>query len=75
MNGTEHVVVGEEEVKAQVLHCSPNSANRGRISPKFVLRVDHADLHGLQSATGSGYHPVTNGRERISQEPFVPPRR
>jgi hypothetical protein len=57
MNGTEHVVVGEEVVKTQVLDRSPNSPNRGRIAPKFVLREDDADLHGLQSATGSSAIP------------------
>ena len=52
MNGTEHVVVGEEVVKTEVLDRSPNSPNRGRISPKFVLRVHDAYLHGPQSASG-----------------------
>ena len=47
MNGTEHVVVGEEVVKAQVLDRSPEPPNSGRISSKLDLRVDDADLHGL----------------------------
>ena len=46
MNGTEHVVVGEEVVKAQVLDRSPDPPNRGRVSSKLVLGVDDADLHG-----------------------------
>ena len=51
MNGTEHVVVGEEVVKAQVLDRFPNPPNSGRVSSKLVLRVDDADLHGRQPAT------------------------
>jgi hypothetical protein len=50
VNGTEHVVVSEKVVKAQVLDRSPNSPNSARISSKLVLRVDDADLHELQSA-------------------------
>jgi hypothetical protein len=52
VNGTEHVVVGEEMVKAEVLDRSPNPPNSGRISSKLVLRVDHAGLHGLHPLTG-----------------------
>ena len=52
MNGTEHVVVGEEVIKAQVLDRSPDLANRGRISSKLVLRIGDADLYGSQPATG-----------------------
>ena len=52
VNGTEHVVVGEQVVEAQVLDRSPDPPNRGRIPSKLVLRVDDADLHGLQPATG-----------------------
>lgn len=51
-DGTEHVVVGEEVVKAQVLDSSPNPPDSGRASPKFDLRIGDADLHGLQPATG-----------------------
>jgi hypothetical protein len=46
VNGTEHVVVGEEVVKAPVLDRSADSPDRGRISSKLNLRVDDADLHG-----------------------------
>jgi len=53
MNGAEHMVVGEEVVKTQVLHRSPNPPHRGRVSPKLDLRVDDTDLHMCQSATGS----------------------
>jgi hypothetical protein len=52
VDGAEHVVVSEKVVKAQVLDRSPNSPNSARISSKLVLRVDDADLHGPQSATG-----------------------
>jgi len=52
MNGTQYVVVGEEVVKTQVLDGSPNSPDRGRVSPKFVLGVHDAYLHGPQSASG-----------------------
>ena len=37
MNGSQHVVVGQEVVKAQVLGCSPESPNSGGISSKLVL--------------------------------------
>jgi hypothetical protein len=50
MNGAEHMVVGEKVVKTQVLDCSSYPANRDRISPKLVLRVDGANLHRPQSA-------------------------
>jgi len=49
VNGTEHVVLGEKVVKAQVLDRSPNSPNRTRITSKLVLRIDDTDLHWLQS--------------------------
>jgi hypothetical protein len=51
LNGTEHVVVGEEVVKAEVLDRCPDPPNSGRISSKLVLRVDHADLHGVDPPT------------------------
>ena len=35
VNGTEHVVVGEEVVKAQVLDRSPKPPNSARISAKL----------------------------------------
>ena len=62
MNGTKHMVIGEEVVKTQVLDRSPNPPNRGRISPKLVLRVHDADLHGLQCAMDGGC--ATRGRRR-----------
>jgi hypothetical protein len=48
VNGPEHVIVGEEVVKAQVLDRSPNPSNSARISSKLVQRGDDADLHGLR---------------------------
>ena len=53
VNGTEHVVVGEEVVEAQVLDRSPDPPNRGRISSKLGLRVDDADLHGVLDLVGA----------------------
>ena len=53
VNGTEHMVVREEVVKAQVLDCSANPPNSGRIASKLDLRVDDTDLHGVQPVTGS----------------------
>ena len=47
VNGTEHVVVGDKVIKAQILDRSPEPPNSGRISSKLVLRVDDPDLHGL----------------------------
>jgi hypothetical protein len=52
VNGTEHVVVGQEMVKAEVLDRSANPPNSARISSQLDLRIDDADLHGSQSATG-----------------------
>jgi hypothetical protein len=52
VNGTEHVVISEKVVKAQVLDRYPDSPNSARISSKLDLRVDHTDLHGFQSARG-----------------------
>jgi hypothetical protein len=48
VNGPEHVIVGEEVVKAQVLDRSPNPSNSARISSKLVQWGDDADLHGLR---------------------------
>ena len=50
VNGAEDVVVGEEVVKAQVLDHAADPSARGRISSKLNLRVDDADLHGVQPA-------------------------
>jgi hypothetical protein len=36
VNGSEHVIVGEEVVKAQVLDRSPDPSNSVRISSKLV---------------------------------------
>jgi hypothetical protein len=45
---TEHMVVGEQMVKAQVLDRSTDLPNSGRISSKLSLGVNNADLHGPQ---------------------------
>jgi hypothetical protein len=47
------MVIREEVVKAQVLDCSANPPNSGRIASKLDLRVDGTDLHGVQPVTGS----------------------
>ncbi len=51
VNGSEHVVVGEDVSKAQILHRSSEFANGSRITPKFVLGVRDTYLHGQQLAT------------------------
>jgi hypothetical protein len=51
VNGAEHVVVGEEVVKAHLLDGSADPPNCGRIASKLVLRVDNADLHRRQHVT------------------------
>ena len=54
MDRTEHMVVGEEVVKAQILDRSPDPPNRGRISPKLSLRINNADLHRIQPSLEMG---------------------
>jgi hypothetical protein len=56
VNGTEHVIVGEEVVKAQILDCRPDPPNSGRIPSKLGLRVDDADLHGSASHRQRSLH-------------------
>jgi hypothetical protein len=51
VHGTEHVVVGEEVVKAELLDRSPDPPNRVRISSKLSLRVHDTDLHEVQPST------------------------
>ena len=46
MDGAEHVLVGEEVVKAQVLGPFANPPHSARVSAELGLRVDGADLHG-----------------------------
>jgi hypothetical protein len=45
VNGTEHVIVGKEVVKAQILDRCPDPPNSGRIPSKLGLRIDNANLH------------------------------
>jgi hypothetical protein len=53
VDSAEHMVVGEEVVKAQVLNRSTDQSDSARVSSKLDLRVDHANLHARpQSATG-----------------------
>ena len=52
VDSAEHMVIGQEVVKAEVLHGSPNSSNRDRVSSKFGLWVDNADLHGASVCHG-----------------------
>ena len=56
VNGTEHVVVGEEVVKAQVLCPFADSPDSARISAELGLRVDDADLHGAGRRLLRGLH-------------------
>jgi len=51
VDGTEHVVVREKVVKAEILDRSPDPSNRVRISSNLGLWVDNTDLHGLQPST------------------------
>jgi hypothetical protein len=46
VNGTEHMVIGQKMVKAQLLNSSANPPNSGGISVQLDLRIDDADLHG-----------------------------
>ena len=48
VNGTEHVVICEEVVKAKLLDREPESPDSTRVSMELDLRVDSADLHGLR---------------------------
>jgi hypothetical protein len=57
VDSAEHMVIGQEVVKAEVLHCSPNSSNSDRVSSKFGLWVDNADLHGASVCHGSDRTP------------------
>src|SRR5579863_1190951 len=70
MNGTQYMVVSDEVVKTEVLDSSPNSANRGRISAKFVLRVHDAYLHGLSLPVDGG-DPGSRKRRFVQSVPQV----
>ncbi len=52
VHGAEHVVVGEEVVKAQVLDRLADPPDSARISAELDLRVDDADLHAPQLSIG-----------------------
>ena len=72
MNGTEHVVVGEEVVKAELLDREPESAHSTRVSSKLDLRVHSADLHELP-LLGLGGRPCLGSQreQRDSPRPYV----
>jgi hypothetical protein len=46
--GTEHMVVGEQVIKAQFLNRPPDLRNGSRISAKLGLGVNNANLHRIQ---------------------------
>jgi hypothetical protein len=56
VNGAEHVVVGEEVVKAQVLGLRPDPLDSARDSAELGLRVDDADLQGAGRRLLHGLH-------------------
>ena len=68
---SEHVVVGEDVVKAQVLDRSSRTADCDRISSKLDLGVCNTNLHGQQLSIGcftiprAGRHP--SGWPRTSE--------
>jgi hypothetical protein len=51
MNGAQHVVIGQEMSKAQVLEGQPESPNSAWISCELDLWIDSTYLHVTQSVT------------------------
>jgi hypothetical protein len=51
VNGAQHVVIGEEMSKAQVLDREPESPNSAWISCELDLWIDSTYLHVTQSVT------------------------
>ena len=60
VHGTEHMVIGEQVVKAQVLDRGADPPDSPRISSKLGLRVDHADLHKAPPCYGWTALPEVN---------------
>jgi hypothetical protein len=56
VDGAEHVVVGEEVVKAQVLGPFSDPPDGARVPAKLGLRVDDADLHRAARRLLRGLH-------------------
>jgi hypothetical protein len=56
VNGSEHVVIGEEVVKAQVLGSFADPPDSARVSTELCLRVDDADLQGAGRRLFQGLH-------------------
>jgi hypothetical protein len=54
VDGTEHMVVGEQVIKAQLLNRPRDLRNGSRISSKLRLGVDNADLHRIQPSSRWG---------------------
>jgi hypothetical protein len=48
VNSSEHVVIGEEMIKAQVLGSSPDPPDSARVPAELGLRVDDTDLQGAR---------------------------
>ena len=61
VHGSEHMVICEEVVKAQILNRSANQPDCIGVSPKLDLRVDRTDLHNRQSGmvTARGFCSTT----------------
>jgi hypothetical protein len=45
VDGTQHVVVGEEVIEAQILDREPNPSDSDWIASQLGLGIDDADLH------------------------------
>ncbi len=69
VNGTEHVVVREEVVKAEVLDRFPDPPNRGGIASKLVLRIRDADLHALSLSAADAFPQTVAARSEGVEPP------
>ena len=45
MNGSKHVVVGEDVIETKILNRLAEFADSGRIASKFVLGICDTDFH------------------------------
>jgi hypothetical protein len=57
MNGSDHVVVGENVIEVQVLDGFSKSAHSDRIASEFDLRVRDTDFHVPQPFIDASEHP------------------
>jgi Luciferase-like monooxygenase len=66
VHGAEHMLIGEEVIKAEILDRFPDAANRVGISSKLGLRVDDTDLHVREPATRWTFGDGSSlGRDRV----------